>query len=698
MMQPLLLPDDPLYASQWNYQSPPSEMGGVNLPPAWTVTTGSASVVAGVIDTGSLPAHPDLAGRYVGGYDFMSDSTFANDGSARDADPSDPGDWVTAAEASLYGCAAHNSTFHGAHVAGTIGAATNNATGVSGINWVSKILPLRVLGKCGGFTSDITDAIRWGAGLSVPGVPANANPAWVLNLSLGGYACDSGGQNCNCGNTTQNAINAAISAGVVVVVAAGNSNRPALESSPANCNGVITVAATGRQGQKAAYSNYGSLVEISAPGGADNEAVLSTINSSATSPASGSYIYAGYGGTSMAAPHVTGIVSLMLSRNPLLTPAQVMSILQTTARPFPTGTIRDCTTALCGAGIVDAAAALHAAGGGNPTTTVLVSSANPAMTGTTVTFTATVTATNPTGSVSFSDGGVAISACAAVALTGSGNTRTATCSTAALALGSHSIVATYSGDSTNLVSFSTNLVQTINAPGTGAASFLGSDVATQGNWKGVYGSDGYAIFGDSTSYRRTRRSRRAARPTTCGTRSRAETRALQRGVAAGRIAGCWYSGGVINIDVNLTDGNSHKVTLYLLDWDSTARSVRVDVLDATTQQVLATQNAAAINSGVYLKWDLRGHVIIRLTNTGSSNTVISGLFFDSSGCADPFGQRQRQRERSAAQWRELRHHRRAHLLGLCGCRRLLMHRAPGRLGNGHAVAQRIHVRAGFAQL
>ena len=343
-MQPVLVPNDPLYASQWNYQSPPSEMGGVNLPPAWDITTGSASVVAAVIDTGSLPSHPDLAGRYVGGYDFMSDPVFANDGNGRDSDPSDPGDWVTSAEGSLYGCAPHNSTFHGSHVAGTIGAASNNATGVAGVNWVSKILPVRVLGKCGGFGSDIADGIRWAAGLSVPGVPANPNPAWVLNLSLGGYACDSNGQNCGCGNTFQNAINAAVSAGAVVVVAAGNDNRPALESSPGNCNGVITVAATGRQGQKASYSNFGSLVEISAPGGADNQTILSTLNTSAFSPDPLNNTYAHYAGTSMAAPHVTGIVSLMLSRNPSLTPAQVMSILQTTARPFPTGTVRDCTT------------------------------------------------------------------------------------------------------------------------------------------------------------------------------------------------------------------------------------------------------------------------------------------------------------------------------------------------------------------
>lgn len=143
LRQPVLVPNDSRYVDQWHCKSPPAEPGGVNLPPAWDITTGSASVVAAVIDTGSLPSHPDLAGRYVGGYDFISDIHVANDGDGRDSDPSDPGDWVTAAETAVgqyfYGCAASNSSFHGAHVAGTIGAATNNATGVAGINWVGKI-------------------------------------------------------------------------------------------------------------------------------------------------------------------------------------------------------------------------------------------------------------------------------------------------------------------------------------------------------------------------------------------------------------------------------------------------------------------------------------------------------------------------------------------------------------------------------
>jgi uncharacterized repeat protein (TIGR01451 family) len=243
-------------------------------------------------------------------------------------------------------------------VAGTIGAATNNSTGVAGINWTSKILPVRVLGKCGGYTSDIVDGMSWAAGLAVSGVPANANPAKVLNLSLGGSGA--------CSATWQNAINAITAAGATVVVAAGNSNANASGFSPASCTGVISVAAVGKTGGRAYYSNFGTSVKIAAPGGEqysvnDPNGVLSSLNTGATSPGADTYIY--YQGTSMATPHVVGIASLMLSVNPSLTPAQVLSNIQSTARVFPTSTGSgggDCTTSLCGSGIINAAAAVAA--------------------------------------------------------------------------------------------------------------------------------------------------------------------------------------------------------------------------------------------------------------------------------------------------------------------------------------------------
>ncbi len=338
LLKPMRVPNDGLYPQQWNYFD---AVGGINLPAAWDITTGASSITVAVIDTGVRP-HADLASRLVAGYDFISDVTVANDGNGRDADASDPGD---------YGCNGSTSSWHGTHVAGTVGAATNNGAGVAGVNWTSKIQPVRVLGQCGGYTSDIADGMRWAAGIAVPGAPANATPARVLNMSLGG-----GG---SCGSTLQNAINDVTARGAVVVVAAGNSGIDASNSTPANCSGVISVAATTRTGARASYSNYGTTVSIAAPGGGGGQAILSTLNSGSTTPGDDSYAY--YQGTSMATPHVAGVVSLMLSANPALTPAQVLAKLQSSARAFPTGTGFDCSRTTCGAGIVDAAAALGAA-------------------------------------------------------------------------------------------------------------------------------------------------------------------------------------------------------------------------------------------------------------------------------------------------------------------------------------------------
>lgn len=350
-------PNDPRFGEQWHYAAPIPGTYGANLPAAWDITTGATSIVVAVIDTGILN-HADLAGRTVSGYDFIGDIQVANDGNGRDNNPSDPGDWITSAEnASGYfqGCGASNSSWHGTHVAGTIAANSNNGVGVAGISWGAKILPVRVLGKCGGYTSDIVDGIRWAAGLSVSGVPANANPARVINLSLGGSG--------TCSTTYRNAINAAVNAGTVVVVAAGNSNANAANYTPASCANVITVASTGRTGNRAYYSNYGSTVEISAPGGDKNidSGILSTLNTGTTTPAADSYAF--YQGTSMATPHVAGIVSLILSVNPSLTPAQVTALLQSNVTPFPTGST--CNTSNCGAGIINAGAAVAAAQGQN---------------------------------------------------------------------------------------------------------------------------------------------------------------------------------------------------------------------------------------------------------------------------------------------------------------------------------------------
>lgn len=356
IMKSLATPNDPRYPEQWHYFAPTAGNYGANLPAAWDLTTGSTSVVVSVIDTG-IVNHSDLNGRTVAGYDFISDSRIANDGGGRDNNPADPGDWINATDTAttfFAACQIRNSSWHGSHVAGTIAANSNNGIGVAGINWNAKILPVRVLGKCGGYTSDIVDGIRWSASLPVSGVPANANKAQVINMSLGGTGA--------CSSTYQTAINDAVNAGTVVVVAAGNSNADAGGYSPASCANVITVAATGKAGNRSYYSNFGTSVEIAAPGGdsrADAGAtILSTLNAGTTTPAGESYAF--YQGTSMATPHVAGVVSLMFSVNANLTPAQVTQILQSSVTPFPTGSTCNATTP-CGVGILNATGAVTAA-------------------------------------------------------------------------------------------------------------------------------------------------------------------------------------------------------------------------------------------------------------------------------------------------------------------------------------------------
>lgn len=376
-MYPLRLPNDPMMnvTEQWHFFGPShGSPGGANLPAAWDITVGNPAVVVAVIDTGLGP-HADIdsdildgAGRVLPGYDFVSDPLMANDGDGRDADPTDPGDWVSAAESTdpdslFFDCPDRNSSWHGTHVAGIIGALTDNGLGVAGVNWGSRILPVRVLGKCGGYMSDIIDGMRWAVGLSVPGIPLNPNPAHVLNLSLGGKG--------KCDPTFQEAIDEIIAAGKVIVVAAGNSNEDVNNSSPANCAGVIAVAAVGQDGRRAWYSNFGEGITISAPGGDHyvDSMVLSTANTGTQGPVASpdGDTYVAYEGTSMAAPHVSGIVSLMLSVKPSLTPAQIVNTLKATARPFPPyNTEWDCTTSICGAGIVNAPAAVQAISSGAP--------------------------------------------------------------------------------------------------------------------------------------------------------------------------------------------------------------------------------------------------------------------------------------------------------------------------------------------
>ncbi|WP_372762400.1 S8 family peptidase [Pseudoalteromonas sp.] len=349
MLKPFAAPNDPRYGDQWHYFE---ATGGLNLPSAWDNATGTGVTVA-VLDTGYRP-HIDLDANILPGYDMISNLSVANDGNGRDSDARDPGDAISANECG-YTHGAQNSSWHGTHVAGTVAAVSNNGEGVAGVAYGAKVVPVRVLGKCGGLTSDIADGIIWASGGTVSGLPSNANPADVINMSLGGSG--------SCSSTTQNAINTARNNGTVIVIAAGNDNDNSANYNPGNCSGVVNVASIGRDGGRAYYSNYGSNIDVAAPGGAqsfanDPEGVLSTYNSGSTTPSSDSYGYSQ--GTSMAAPHVAGVAALIKQMNPSATPDEVESILKSTTRSFPA----TCTS--CGTGIVDAAAAVAAASGGTP--------------------------------------------------------------------------------------------------------------------------------------------------------------------------------------------------------------------------------------------------------------------------------------------------------------------------------------------
>ena len=368
----LATPNDPYYTDgiQWHLRTP-AEGGAaaLNLPPAWERTRGSAAQVVAVVDSGALYGHPDLAGKLLPGYDLISDLDTSNDGDGRDPDASDPGDWITSSEAGSGRyplCPAEDSSWHGSFIAGEIAAATHNGVGVAGVGWDTRVQPVRVSGKCGAWLSDVVEGIRWAAGLPVSGVPTNPTPARVINVSFGGSS--------SCNSAYQTAIDDAGAAGSLVVVAAGNENGALTR--PADCAGVLAVGAARQDGLKTYYSSYGPNVGIMAPGGpgaADTGPRLySTSNAGLRGP--GEHIYDSKDGTSFASPLAAGVAALMLSVNPALTPAQLISRIQSGARPFPSSaaypTCRvgmpassacNCTRETCGPGLLDADRALQLA-------------------------------------------------------------------------------------------------------------------------------------------------------------------------------------------------------------------------------------------------------------------------------------------------------------------------------------------------
>jgi len=332
IMHMLLLPNDTYYSQQrWHYEM-------INLPAAWNVTTGSNAVIAAVVDSGVRP-HQELSSKLVYGFDFVPASN-SGDGDGDDGDASDPGVLENG-----------NYVFHGTHVAGTIGAIGNNGQGVAGIGWNVQIMPIRVLGVNGsGSTDDIVNGILYAARLTNRSGFVPPRRADVINLSLGRPGA--------CSPAEQQAINMVRAAGVIVVAAAGNSNSNA-SSSPGNCNGVISVAAVGPTRTKASYSNYGAGVSVAAPGGESDSPVYSTYSSRSGNTYFSSYV--GLIGTSMAAPHVTGVIALMKSVNPTLTPSAIDSMLISGAL---TNDIGPPGPDELGVGLIDALKSVTAAAGG----------------------------------------------------------------------------------------------------------------------------------------------------------------------------------------------------------------------------------------------------------------------------------------------------------------------------------------------
>ncbi len=336
-----LTPDDEDYSRQWHYEQ-------INLPDAWDTTTGSDEIIVAVLDTGILSGHPDLAGRLIPGYDFVSDAFRGQDGDGIDDDPEDAGDDPEN----------QSSSFHGTHVAGTIGAATNNGIGVAGVTWQTRIMPVRVLGAGGGTSSEVSQGIRFAAGLTNDSGTVPNERAHVINMSLGG------------GGTSpieQEAVTDARNAGTIVIAAAGNDSSSDMYS-PAGLDGVISVSASTISGTKASYSNYGEKVDVAAPGGEfwdsngdDNlDSVLSTLGND-----EGRFLYRYNEGTSMASPHMAGVVALMLAVNPELTPGDIDMLLAGTHPDTSTRITRDLGLPgrddFFGNGLIDAAAAVIAA-------------------------------------------------------------------------------------------------------------------------------------------------------------------------------------------------------------------------------------------------------------------------------------------------------------------------------------------------
>ena len=353
-LPPVAPPNDPYWPKQYSLGN--STPYGLDVLRAWAYTEGKGAVIA-VIDSGIVP-RLEFSGRILPGYDFISSAESARDGDGRDDDPSDEGDWVSVEEVASGAvgdeCSAGPSSWHGTRVASIALAAANDRAGIAGVAPKAKLLPVRAIGRCMGTDVDIADAIRWAAGISVAGAPLNAHPADVINLSLAGPG--------PCRGPISSAIDAALNEGAIVVTAAGNDSVDVVNSSPANCPGVIAVAAVDNEGHRTTYSNYGTGISIAAQGGTRTYGILTASDSGTTRPSGPRYGRSA--GTSAAVPHVAGVLALARSFDRTTPAKELAALLQASATPFPldpsTGApwVGDCDEGRCGAGIANAGAML----------------------------------------------------------------------------------------------------------------------------------------------------------------------------------------------------------------------------------------------------------------------------------------------------------------------------------------------------
>lgn len=368
ILRPNTIPNDPLFATQYNLASPTLVPGGINVASAWSITQGSPSIVVAVVDTGYTD-HPDLSSKILPGYNFITDPIRAGNSFGRGPDAHDLGDGVTSAtQYPSLSCPTSGVTYpqpsswHGTEVGSVLAAATNNGQDIAGVGWNTQIVPVRVAGRCGALLSDTVDGMLWAGGIGVSGAPANANPARVVNVSLGSVG--------QCSAAEQDAVNQLAARGTVVVAAAGNEHAQSVDA-PANCSGAIAVTAHVDSGENASYANVGPQVAISAPGGgcpnsqpscATPSTIIVDSNDGQYSPGTPNVkpnpAYPVVAGTSFSTPEVAGTIALMLSLQPQLSNAQILAGLQQTARPHPSGTYCAVNTGVCGAGLLDTTGAL----------------------------------------------------------------------------------------------------------------------------------------------------------------------------------------------------------------------------------------------------------------------------------------------------------------------------------------------------